>query len=33
MGTFQVADALIIRPGRVRVNDADEDAAGVQQVG
>jgi hypothetical protein len=33
MGTFQVADALIIRPGGVRVNDADEDAAGVQQVG
>jgi len=33
MGTFQVADALIIRPGGVRVNDAGEDAAGVQQVG
>jgi len=32
MGTFQVADALIIRPGGVRVNDAGEDAAGVQQI-
>jgi hypothetical protein len=33
MGTFQVADAPIIRPGRVNANQPGEDAAGVQQVG
>ena len=33
MGTFQVADASIIRPDGVGVNDAGEDTAGVQQVG
>jgi len=33
MGTFQVADAPIIRPDGVGVNDAGEDTAGVQQVG
>ncbi len=32
MGTFQVADAPIIRPDGVGVNDAGEDMAGVQQV-
>ena len=32
MGTFQVADAPIIRPDGVGVNDAGEDTAGVQQV-
>ncbi len=32
MGTFQVADAPIIRPDRVGVNDAGDDAAGVQQI-
>jgi len=30
MGTFQVADASIIRPDGVGVNDAGEDTAGVQ---
>src|SRR5438552_5762255 len=33
MGTFQVADAPIIRPDGVGVNDAGEDTAGMQQVG
>ncbi len=33
MGTFQVADAPIIRPDGVGVNDAGEDTAGVQQLG
>ena len=32
MGTFQVADAPIIRPGCVRINDAGKHAAGMQQV-
>ncbi len=32
MGTFQIADAPIIRPGRVDANQAGEDAAGVQQI-
>jgi len=32
MGTFQVADAPIIRPDRVGVNDAGDDAAGVQEI-
>jgi hypothetical protein len=32
MGTFQVADAPIIRPDGVGVNDAGEHAAGMQQV-
>jgi hypothetical protein len=32
MGIFQIADAPIIRPGWVGLNDAGEDAAGMQQV-
>ena len=32
MGTFQVADVPIIRPGWVGMNDAGEHTAGVQQV-
>jgi hypothetical protein len=32
MGTFQVADTPIIRPGCVGMNNAGEYTAGVQQV-
>ena len=32
MGTFQVADTPIIRPGWVGLNDAGQHAAGMQQV-